>query len=346
MHPTDPSYESAPAAEPGDSVKTSSDTSDAGRGGPRRGAEEYAYVAFTGLAMGAADVVPGVSGGTMAFIMGLYRELIEAIKSFDLALLRKALSGRVAECLEQVPWRFLLALGSGIGASILGLAHLVGWLLEHRQVELYALFFGLVLASIVSVSREVEWSAKTVASLVVGTAVAYWIVGLVPAEMPHDPLTIFLSGSVAISAMILPGISGSFILLILGQYEYVLGAVKELDVLVLVPLAAGCVVGLVVFSRILSWLFVRHRQLTVTLLVGFMLGSLRKIWPFKEVVETRIDRHGEVVPLVERNLLPDPSSARTWIALGLAIAGLVAILALDRLRLRMISKEEPGAAAF
>ena len=314
--------------------------------GPQRDAKGYAYLTLTGLTMGAADVVPGVSGGTMAFIMGVYRELIEAIKSFDVELARRALKLQIKECFDKVPWRFLLALGSGIALSVLSLSHLVSWLLVHRQVELYALFFGLVLASVVSIAREVNWSPQTAAGLVAGTILAYWIVGLVPADMPHDPLTLFLTGSVAISAMILPGISGSFIALILGQYAYVIDAIKNLDVLALLPFALGCGLGLMIFARVLSWLFVHHRQLTITLLVGFMLGSLRKIWPFKDIVSTRVDRHGDVVPLVEHNVLPDLATTQTWVAVGLAVAGLLLILGLEMLRQKMLDGEDEPAARF
>ena len=168
----------------------------------RRSPREVAYLVLTGLTMGAADVVPGVSGGTMAFIMGVYRELIEAIKSVDLELLRRALRLQIAACIEKVPWRFLLPLGSGILLSIISLSHAVSWMLEHRQVELFALFFGLVLASVVSIARELRWGTPTVVWLAAGAAIGYGIVGLVPAEMPHDPLTLFLTGSVAITAMI------------------------------------------------------------------------------------------------------------------------------------------------
>lgn len=297
-----------------------------------RSLRDYGYLTFSGMTMGAADVVPGVSGGTMAFIMGIYQELIDAIKSFDLELARKALRFDVRGCLEHVPWRFLVALGLGIGLSILTLAHAVTWLLEYHQPLLYAFFFGLVLASIVFVGREIRWSAKTVAGLVAGTLVAYWIVGLVPAQGSHGPMTLFASGAVAISAMILPGISGSFILLILGQYAYVLEAIKSLDILVLVPFALGCALGLMGFARVLSWLLVHYYQPTLTLLVGFMLGSLRKIWPFKQTVQTMLDRHGEEVPVLQHNLPPDPAAAETWIALGLAVVGFVAIAALFRLR--------------
>ena len=190
-------------------------------------------------------------------------------------------------------------------------------------------------ASVVTIGRTIRWRLAAVGGLVVGALVAYWIVGLVPVETSKDPLTLFLAGMVAISAMILPGISGSFILLILGQYAYVLASVKALDVVTLLPFAGGCVVGIMGFSRVLSWLFMHYERLTITVLVGFMLGSLRKIWPFKETITTRIDRHGDVVPVVERNLLPDPAVAETWYALGLAVLGLLLVVGLDHLQRRL-----------
>ncbi|MCP3958375.1 MAG: DUF368 domain-containing protein [bacterium] len=282
--------------------------------------------------MGSADVVPGVSGGTMAFIMGVYQELIDAIKAFDFSVVKLLLRFRLREALDRVPWRFLLALLAGLGTAILTLAGILSWLLEHHPVYLFAFFFGLVLASIVAIGAHVHWSPSAVLTLIAGAALAYWIVGLVPVQMPHDPLTIFLSGSVAIMAMILPGISGSFILLILGQYAYVLEAVKSLDIVTLLPFGIGIVVGITSFARILSWLLHRYHQVTITLLVGFMIGSLRKIWPFKETLETMVDRHGDVVPILQRNVLPDFGSNVFWISLALCIAGFVLIRLLDRLK--------------
>ena len=298
-----------------------------------RNLKDYAYLGLTGMTMGAADVVPGVSGGTMAFIMGVYQELIDAIKSFDVELARKALKFDVKGILDQVPWKFLAALGSGIALSIMTLAHAVTYFMDNHQNYLYAFFFGLILASIVAMGLGMKWSGNTVMGLIAGTLLAYWIVGLVPSTAENTPLILFFSGCIAISAMILPGISGSFILLILGQYAYVIEAIKNFDVVTLLPLALGCGLGLMAFARILSWLFHHYERITITLLIGFMLGSLRKIWPFKETLETRIDRHGEEVPLIQINVLPEPS-AELWICLGLAVFGFVLILGLNRLRPR------------
>lgn len=296
---------------------------------------------FTGVAMGIADVIPGVSGGTMAFILGIYEELINAIKSFNLEFIKLLLQLKFKQALDHVPWKFLLALGLGIGSAVFTLAHAVSWLLENQPVFLFSFFFGLILASILAVGATVKWSPMTLISMVVGTVVAYLIVGLVPLQMPHDPLTLFLSGAVAIMAMILPGISGSFILLILGQYEYVLEAVKSLDIFTILFVGAGAVVGITGFSRVLSWLFKHYEQATIAVLVGFMLGSLRKIWPWKETLETTIDRHGDVVPLVEQNILPAFSSQaeiqQVVIASVLCLAGFLVVTYLDHLQ----SKSNP-----
>ncbi len=297
----------------------------------QRSFKDYLYLFVTGVTMGSADVVPGVSGGTMAFIMGVYQELIDAIKSFDLEVVKLLLRLRWRDAVERVPWRFLLALGSGIGVAIVSLAGVITWLLEHHSTFLYAFFFGLVLASIVAIGAHIEWSGGAVATLIAGTALAYWIVGLVPVQMPHGPLTLFLSGTVGITAMILPGISGSFILLILGQYAFVLNAVKTFDVVTMLPFGVGIVVGITGFARVLSWLLHHRHQMTITLLVGFMIGSLRKIWPFKETLESMVDRHGEVVPILQRNVLPDVASSTFWISLALCVAGFVLIRILDRL---------------
>ena len=312
--------------------------------------KDYFYLYVTGITMGSADVVPGVSGGTMAFIMGVYQELIDAIKAFDLNVVKLLLRYRLREVFERVPWRFLLALLSGIGTAILTLAGILSWLLEHHPVYVYSFFFGLVLASIVAIGAHVRWSPNAVVTLIVGIAIAYWVVGLVPLQMPHDPLTLFLTASVAIMATALPGISGGFLLLILGQYAYVLEAVKSLDIVTLLPFGAGIVVGITSFARVLSWLLHRYHQVTITLLVGFMIGSLRKIWPFKETVEIMIDRHGEEVPILQHNVLPDFGSNVFWISLGLCIAGFVLIRVLDRLKdesnpfVKIVEEDEPDEA--
>lgn len=292
---------------------------------PARGLKHYLYVAFSGLTMGAADVVPGVSGGTMAFIMGIYEDLVDALKSFNWRLLVLLLRLRFRDAVAAIPWRFLVVLGVGIAAAILILAGPIGWLLDHQPVPLFAFFLGLVLGSIVTVAARLRWSATVVLSILSGAGAAYWLVGLVPMAMPHDAMTLFVSGVVAITAMILPGISGSFILLILGQYEFAIDAVRDRDFLALLPLAAGAVCGILAFVRVLGWLLRRHRQITIALLIGFMAGSLRKIWPFKAVVPGQ----GGAPVLRELNVLPTVDGA-FWLALGLCVLGFLLVLGLNR----------------
>ena len=293
---------------------------------PARGLKHYLYVAFSGLTMGAADVVPGVSGGTMAFIMGVYEELVDALKSFNWPLLLLLVRLRFRDAVAAVPWRFLVVLGAGIAAAILALAGPVGWLLDHHPVPLFAFFFGLVLASIVTVGARLRWSVTAVLCLLSGAVAAWWLVGLVPMVMPHDAVTLFLSGAVAITAMILPGISGSFILLVLGQYEFAIDAVRDHDFLAILPLATGAVCGILPFVRILSWLLRRHHEITIALLIGFMIGSLRRIWPFK----ASVPEEAGVSVLREVNVLPEIEGA-FWLALGLCVLGFLLVLGLNRL---------------
>ena len=292
---------------------------------PANGLKRYLYTAFAGLTMGAADVVPGVSGGTMAFIMGIYEELVDALKAFNWRLLIMLLRLRFRDAVAAVPWRFLAVLGAGITVSLLVLAGPIGWLLDHHPVPLFAFFLGLVLASIVTVAARLRWSLTAVLCLLLGAGLAYWLVGLVPMAMPHDVVTLFLSGAAAVTAMILPGISGAFILLVLGQYEFVIDAVRDRDFLAILPLAKGAICGILPFVRILSWLLRRHHQITIALLIGFMVGSLRKIWPFKAVVSG----DGEVLVLREVNVRPELDGS-FWLALGLCILGFLLVLALNR----------------
>ncbi len=296
---------------------------------------DYLRLFLTGVAMGAADIVPGVSGGTMAFILGIYETLLNAIKSFNPTALRLALARRWGELFEHVPVRFLIPLALGIGVAILGLAGALNRILDDPtgRIYLFAFFFGLIIASIIAVSAQVRWNATAWAALLIGAAAAFIIVNLLPVDAPHDPLSLFLSGAVAICAMILPGISGSFILLILGQYDYVLSAVSERNIAPLIFVAAGCAVGILLFARLLSWMLKHYYTVTVAALVGFMVGSLWKIWPWKACVLQDLDRHGEMRCLAEQNLLPD-SAQSLLLALGLALAGFVLVSVIDHLQSR------------
>lgn len=240
---------------------------------------QYLRLYLTGFAMGASDIVPGVSGGTMAFILGIYETLLNAIKSFDFKAIRLALSFKLKELFDHIPFGFLIALGLGILTAIFALSNALGLALETHGEFVFSFFGGLVLASIVSVGAKIRWNTLTVVTLILFTIGAFVLVGLNPMEdANHTPLVLFFSGMIAICAMILPGISGSFILLLLGQYKFVLDAVRSLDIVSIAALGLGCVVGIVGFSRILSWLLKHHEAVTIAALVGFMIGSLRKLW--------------------------------------------------------------------
>ena len=292
----------------------------------------YLLLTAKGFCMGAADVVPGVSGGTMAFILGIYEELIDAIRSFDLESLRLIVSGKIRDFLNHTQWPFLLALGCGILLAIFSLSKVLSWLLQNEPVLIWSFFLGLILASVVTVSKRVEnWRPLTWCSLVAGLVGIYVLVGLVPGATPHALWFLFVSGAVAICAMILPGISGSFILVLMGKYQYILGAVNERNLLVLFVVAAGACVGLAAFSRLLGWLLTKYHDYMVAFLTGLMLGSLRKIWPFKETLESMVGRGGKVVPLVQENILPAQWTGEVTFAIGLAAVGFLAVLVLDRM---------------
>ncbi|HXF64110.1 MAG TPA: DUF368 domain-containing protein [Caldilineaceae bacterium] len=298
-----------------------------------------------GFCMGSADVVPGVSGGTMAFILGIYEELIESIRMVGQpAFLRALLSFRLREALCLLNFPFLAWLLAGILLAILTLAPAIEWMLVHQPVLLWSFFFGLVLASVVTVSRRIpRWTLPLWLSLAVGTVGAYWLVGLVPVQTPNAWWFLFISGAIAICAMILPGISGSFILVLLGKYQYVVSAVNQRDLITLFWVALGCAIGVVSFAQLLSWLFKRYHDLTVALLTGFMLGSLRKVWPWKEVVAYVTGSDGAIIPTIEHNMLPPLTvngalNLEIAYAIGLALVGLLVVLVLDHLANRKTAR--------
>ncbi len=241
-----------------------------------------ATVAFKGMCMGAADVIPGVSGGTIAFIMGIYAELLDSIKSVNGEALKLLLKGKIGAFWKHINGTFLASLFAGILISVFSLAKLMKYLLEFHPVPLWSFFFGLILASAVYILKGLDkWSIRNIISLLVGVAIGAFICLASPGQTPDALWFIFLSGAIAICAMILPGISGSFILLLLGKYAFVMEAVSTLNIPVLVVFAAGAGIGIVCFSHILSWLLKKFYMLTIALLSGFMLGSLLKVWPWK-----------------------------------------------------------------
>jgi putative membrane protein len=258
-----------------------------------------------GMAMGGADVIPGVSGGTIAFITGIYEELIDSIKSVDIEAFKLLFSFKLKAFWYHINGSFLVAVLFGILISILSLARLVTFLMANHPIQLWSFFFGLIIISALMVAKEIEqWNLSSISSLVAGIVIAYFITSATPATTPDGLFYIFLSGMIAICAMILPGISGSFILLILGKYQYVLGALKELNLMVIVVFALGCLVGILSFARLVSWLLKNYHLVTISVLVGFMIGSLNKIWPWRLVTQYRFNSKGEQVPFLEINVLP------------------------------------------
>lgn len=285
--------------------------------------KDYVTLALKGMAMGAADVVPGVSGGTIAFIVGIYDELINSIKSINAHSLKLLFTGKIVSFWKAINGSFLFSILLGIGISVFSLAKLITWLLEAHPIMVWAFFFGLVLASTCFVSKDIkEWNVKTIASFIVGAAVAYYITVATPAETPTNLLFIFLCGAIAICAMILPGISGSFILVLLGKYFYIMDAVKELKIGILLVFAAGALIGITSFSRVLSFALARFRNSTLALLTGFMLGSLNKVWPWKEKI--MMDGGFEL----EKNIMPNAFLAE---AIVLAIIGFFLVYFLEKL---------------
>ena len=297
---------------------------------------DYLLLTLKGMAMGAADVVPGVSGGTIALITGIYEELIFSIKSINLKALKLLLSGRPAAFWKAINGSFLLSVLLGIAISIFSLAKGLTFLLHHYPILVWSFFFGLIVASAIYVARTIKaWNAGAVIAGIAGIVIAYFITVISPAEANTTWFYIFFSGMIAICAMILPGISGSFILVLLGMYQFILGAVVDLNIPVLLVFVAGAAIGIIGFSTVLSWLLKKFHTLTIALLAGFMVGSLNKIWPWKEVTESFIDRHGEVRPLAEKNILPTTYENLTgnesllWGAILFLVVGFVLIFVIE-----------------
>jgi putative membrane protein len=268
----------------------------------------------------------------MAFILGIYEELIGSIRSFDLGFVKSLFCLRFREALDRVSWPFLAAVGAGILTAIFTLARLLSWLLQNKPVMIWSFFFGLILGSILVVYLYFRNPRPAhLFGIAAGSIFTYLLVGLVPTRTPEEPWFLFLSGAVAICAMILPGISGAFILVVLGKYRYVLEAVNNRDFLVLAVLAAGAVVGLLSFVRLLGWFFSRHHDATIAVMTGLMLGSLRKVWPWKETLKSVTDSRGHEIVLAEANVLPPCWSAEVAWAFLLAAAGFAVVILLNRL---------------
>lgn len=267
--------------------------------------KELIALFLRGMLMGAADVVPGVSGGTMAFITGIYDRLLNAINAVLPALLSLLRERDFAKFWRQVDGTFLLCVLSGILCSVFSLASFISLMLETEPVLVWAFFFGLIVASIYVMRNDVSyWGAEPLICLVLGALFAWGLTSLELPLLQANLLGAFLSGGIAITAMILPGISGSLLLLVLGTYSYILGAVKSLDFAVIATFAGGCGLGLLLSARLLSLALNAHRNLTVAFLVGLMIGALNKVWPWKQTLSYRENSHGVLVPLSQENVGP------------------------------------------
>lgn len=303
-------------------------------------------VGLKGCAMGMADVVPGVSGGTIAFISGIYEELLGSIKSIDLEAIKLLFTGKFRALWEKINGKFLFSLIAGIGVAILTMARLMTYMLENHPIITWSFFFGLIIASALMVAREVNsWSALSVVTMIVGIVLSYWITVVSPATTPNDWWFVMLSGAIAICAMILPGISGAFILLLLGKYMFIMEAVTQLNIGVLVVFAIGAVAGIVSFSHVLSWLLAKWHDATVTMLMGFMIGSLNKVWPWKQTLETYLDSHGVEQPLVQANVSPMQfevlgSESHLVLAIVSCVAGFALIYVIEMIGKRVKANKE------
>jgi len=291
----------------------------------------YLRTAVVGFLMGCADVVPGVSGGTIAFICGIYEKLLNSIKSVDLTTLKMLLKADIKGVWNRVPFPFFISLGAGLMTALLTGAKVLEYLLIHHPENLWSFFFGLVLGSIFLLGRQTwVWKPQDWAGFGIAAVATYFLVGMQALQTPDSMLFIFVAGAIAICAMILPGISGSYLLVIMGKYATILEAVNDRNIALLAVFCAGIVTGILSFVRIVSWTLHNYRHITLIILTGVMAGALRTLWPWKETLTTRVNSDGETVPLLQSNVLPG-ADANLWAAIGLALVGCVAVLLIERL---------------
>ena len=289
----------------------------------------FLSVFFKGMAMGAANVIPGVSGGTIALITGIFERLINAIKSFNLVAIKLLFSGKIKAFIEHTDLYFLLALFGGIGVSIISVARLFAYLFEHYPIYLWSFFFGLILASVIFVGRTVEkWRPSVITSFIIGAIVAISITLLTPASQNDGFFYLIICGVVAICSMILPGLSGSFVLILMGNYQLVMiDAVNDLRIDILLPVALGAIGGLIGFSYILSWVFKKYKDQTISTLTGFILGSLGIIWPWKTAM---IEHFGEKEKVIGYDYFIPQMNTEFAIAMALVIIGFITIWLMEK----------------
>lgn len=273
--------------------------------GTKNRTKDRVLLYLKGVAMGSADAVPGVSGGTIAFISGIYETLVDAIRSFDRDAVKLLAGADFKGFWNHVNGNFLAILLAGIGTAILLLSRVILHWLETYPEMLWSFFFGLIIASALMVGKKVtRWESDVVFAGILGGFLGYWITVATPAQTPETALFVFISGMIAICAMILPGISGSFILVLLSKYEYVLTAVRDFHISTILIFGTGAAVGILSFSHLLHWMLKRFHDITIAMLTGIMVGSLNKIWPWKMAVETYTDGEGMIRPLISENVLP------------------------------------------
>lgn len=288
----------------------------------------YFKTAIKGAAMGAANVIPGVSGGTIALITGIFERLINAIKSCDLKAVKLLFSGRFKDFASHIDLYFLIALFTGVGVAIISLAKLFKFLFENHPIHIWAFFFGLVLASIYFVGKTVQkWSITSIISLIIGTVIAIGISVLTPASENSSFIYLIICGIVAVCSMILPGLSGSFVLILLGNYQLVMiNAVSDFNIAILTPVALGAVFGLVAFSHALSWLLKKYHNQTIAMLTGFITGSLGILWPWKEAITKQF---GEKTKTIGYDYLAPEMNTEFYLALFFIILGIASIVATE-----------------
>jgi putative membrane protein len=303
---------------------------------------DYFKITLKGMAMGAADVVPGVSGGTIAFISGIYEELIESINGVNFNVLKVWKDQGFSKAWKTINGNFLLALLTGIAVSIISLAKVITHLLQNHPISVWSFFFGLVVASIFIIGKQItSKSLTTFLFFVFGACVSYYITVATPSAMPDHWSYLFISGFIAIIAMILPGVSGAFILLLMGTYEIILGTINQTRESILtwdfgllshaiqkiLIFGIGAILGLKLFSKILHWMFAHHKNKTLAILCGFMLGSLNKVWPWKNTISTRVNSHQEEVPFLQKSVWPAEfeSEPMIYTALILMVIGILTI---------------------
>lgn len=304
--------------------------------GMRRRFIDYFVISLKGVAMGAADAVPGVSGGTIAFISGIYEELVTTLSNINLGLFKTLTNQGFSAFWKQANGNFVLALLTGILISFVSFMRLAKYLIENHPILIWSFFFGLIVASIYFVGKQItKWNLRTFIGLVVGAFVAYYITTLPSLGNNDNSLFLMLAGAIAICAMILPGISGAFILVILGAYKSLSDALHDFDIKRILLFTVGAVVGLLSFSKLLKWLFKRFHNLTLALLTGFIIGSLNKVWPWKRVLSYRTNSNGEQIPLLEESIAPSSfeGDPQLWWALVLMVVGFLTIIILEKISL-------------